>query len=80
MTSYGQGFNHQWLLGYWNFQDDKGRLLFDSSNYIPLVEQRKMTFYGTQANASDAAGNLLSCPVTDMDCNATGDTMMNGGG
>jgi len=80
MTSYGQGFNHQWLLGYWNFQDDKGRLLFDSSNYIPLVEQRKMTFYGTQANASDAAGNLLMSSNGIWIANATGDTMMNGGG
>ena len=80
MTSFGQGFNHQWLLGYWNFQDDKGRLLFDSSNYIPLVEQRKMTFYGTQANVSDAAGNLLMSSNGIWIANATGDTMMNGSG
>jgi hypothetical protein len=76
----GQGVNHQWLLGYWNFQDDKGRLLFDSSNYTPLVEQRKMTFYGTQANISDAVGNLLMSSNGIWIANATGDTMMNGGG
>ncbi len=76
----GQGINHQWLLGYWNFQDDKGRLLFDSSNYTPLVEQRKMTFYGTQANISDVNGNLLMASNGIWIANATGDTMMNGGG
>ncbi|MBK8875964.1 MAG: hypothetical protein IPN13_19600 [Bacteroidetes bacterium] len=76
----GQGLNHQWLLGYWNFQDDKGRLLFDSSNYMQLTEQRKMTFYGTQANISDASGNLLMSSNGIWIANATGDTMMNGSG
>lgn len=80
MNCYGQGFNHQWLLGYWNFQDDKGKLLFDSSNYTPVIEQRKMTFYGTQANISDAGGNLLMASNGIWIANATGDTMMNGGG
>ncbi len=80
MIGYGQGFNHQWLLGYWNFQDDKGKLLFDTSNYTPVIEQRKMTFYGTQANISDAGGNLLMASNGIWIANATGDTMMNGGG
>ena len=80
MTCYGQGFNHQWLLGYWNFQDDKGKLLFNSSNYTPVIEQRKMTFYGTQANISDAGGNLLMASNGIWIANATGDTMMNGAG
>ena len=81
LLSFGQGYNHQWLLGSYNFiQDPKGRMLFDSSNYILLNENRKMTFYGTQANICDSNGNLLMSSNGIWIANATGDTMMNGGG
>ena len=78
--AYGQGYNHQWLLGYWWQQDPKGRMLIDSNNYSLITEYRKMQFYGTQANISDANGNLLMSSNGVWIANATGDTMMNGGG
>jgi hypothetical protein len=37
-NGYGQGYNHHWLLGSYNFfQDPKGRILFDSREAIPLL-------------------------------------------
>ncbi|MBK7388198.1 MAG: T9SS type A sorting domain-containing protein [Bacteroidetes bacterium] len=80
-NGYGQGYNHQWLLGSYNFfQDPKGRILFDSGNYSLINENRKMVFKGTQANISDVNGNLLMASNGIWIANATGDTMMNGGG
>ncbi|MBL0340260.1 MAG: hypothetical protein IPP71_04650 [Bacteroidetes bacterium] len=79
--AHGQGYNHQWLLGSYNFfQDPKGRMLFDTSNYILLNENRKMPFKGTQANISDSNGNLIMSSNGVWIANATGDTMMNGSG
>ncbi|MBK8872720.1 MAG: hypothetical protein IPN13_01925 [Bacteroidetes bacterium] len=78
---YGQGNNHQWLLGSYNFfQDPKGRILFDSGSYSLINENRKMVFKGTQANISDAGGNLLMSSNGIWIASATGDTMLNGGG
>ncbi|MBK8875725.1 MAG: T9SS type A sorting domain-containing protein [Bacteroidetes bacterium] len=80
-NGYGQGYNHQWLLGSYNFfQDPKGRILFDSGSYSLINENRKMVFKGTQANISDVNGNLLMASNGIWIANATGDTMMNGGG
>ncbi|MBK7971599.1 MAG: T9SS type A sorting domain-containing protein [Bacteroidetes bacterium] len=80
-NGYGQGYNHQWLLGSYNFfQDPKGRILFDSGSYSLINENRKMVFKGTQANISDAGGNLLMSSNGIWIANATGDTMMNGSG
>jgi hypothetical protein len=79
--AYGQGYNHQWLLGSYNFfQDPKGRMLFNSNNYSLMNENRKMVFKGTQANISDANGNLLMSSNGVWIADATGDTMMNGSG
>ncbi len=78
--AYGQGYNHQWLLGYWWQQDPKGRMLMDSNNYSLITEYRKMQFYGTQANISDANGNLLMSSNGVWIANALNDTMMNGSG
>ncbi|HMT29088.1 MAG TPA: hypothetical protein PKD91_07400, partial [Bacteroidia bacterium] len=81
LKSMGQGYNHQWLLGSYNFpQDPKGRMLFDANNYTMLNETRKMPFKGTQANISDSNGNLLMSSNGVWIANATGDTMMNGSG
>ena len=79
--TYGQGYNHQWLLGYFYFiQDPKGRLLFDSSSYTLVNETRKMVFMGTEANISDSNGNLLMSSNGVWIADATGDTMQNGSG
>jgi hypothetical protein len=81
LESLGQGYNHQWLLGSYNLQQDpKGRILFDANNYTLINENRKMPFYGTQANISDSNGNLLMSSNGIWIANATGDTMMNGSG
>lgn len=77
----GQGFNSQWLLGSYNFfQDPKGRVLFDSGNYSLLNENRKMVFKGTEANISDANGNLLMSSNGVWIANANNDTMLDGSG
>ncbi|MGI8892984.1 MAG: hypothetical protein ACR2GN_05940 [Bacteroidia bacterium] len=78
---FGQGYNHQWLLGSYNFfQDPKGRILIDQNNYILTNENRKMPFKGTQGNISDKNGNLLMSSNGYWIANALNDTMMNGSG
>jgi hypothetical protein len=78
---YSQGYNHQWLLGSFNFlQDPKGRMLIDSNNFSLISEFRKMSFKGTQGNISDNNGNLLMASNGIWIANATGDTMLNGNG
>jgi hypothetical protein len=77
----GQGYNHQWLLGnnpFINFPN--GRAFFDVNSETFTSEFRKMSFKGTQANISDANGNLLMASNGIWIANATGDTMLNGGG
>ncbi|MBL7916298.1 MAG: hypothetical protein JNL49_14805, partial [Bacteroidia bacterium] len=77
----GQGYNHQWLLGnYYFLQDPKGRMFIDNNSITLQTEFRKMPFLGTQANISDANGNLLMASNGIWIANATGDTMLNGGG
>jgi len=78
---YEQGYNHQWLLGNYNFQQDpKGRMFIDSINYNIVSENRKMPFYGTQGNISDLNGNFLMSSNGIWIADATNDTMMNGSG
>lgn len=77
---FGQGLNHQWLMGYWPFQYDKGRMLIDSNGYSLLMEQRKIEFLGAEANISDTNGNLLMSSNGAWIANANNDTMLNGGG
>jgi DNA-binding beta-propeller fold protein YncE len=78
---YGQGYNHQWLLGNFNFlQDPKGRMFIDSNNHNIITEFRKMPFKGTQANICDANGNFLMSSNGVWIANANNDTMMNGSG
>jgi hypothetical protein len=77
----GQGYNHQWLLGnnpFINFPN--GRAFFDVNSETFTSEFRKMSFKGTQANICDANGNLLMASNGIWIANATGDTMLNGGG
>jgi hypothetical protein len=76
-----QGYNHQWLLGnnpFINFPN--GRAYFDINSETFTSEFRKMSFKGTQANISDSNGNLLMASNGIWIANATGDTMLNGGG
>jgi len=77
-----QGFyNHQWLLGSYNFlQDPKGRIVFDSISYTHVPEYRKMPFKGTEATICDAQGNFLMSSNGIWIANASNDTMLNGSG
>ena len=78
---FGQGYNHQWLLGnYYFIQDPKGRMFIDSNNYSIIPENRKMPFLGTQGNICDANGNFLMSSNGVWIANANNDTMMNGSG
>ncbi|MDQ3051705.1 MAG: T9SS type A sorting domain-containing protein [Bacteroidota bacterium] len=77
--AHGQGYNHQWLLGNYNFvQDPKGRMFIDSNNFTIIPETRKMPFYGAQGNICDANGNLLMSSNGVWIADATNDTMVNG--
>jgi hypothetical protein len=53
---------------------------FDINSETFTSEFRKMSFKGTQANISDSNGNLLMASNGIWIANATGDTMLNGGG
>lgn len=72
-----QGFNHNWLLGY-TTQLTVGHIQISTANDTVFPEQRKMAFYETQGNISDANGNLLLNTNGCWIANSTGDTMQNG--
>lgn len=78
--SYGQGYNSQWLLGYFPQPFDNGRFTFSGSSGILTTEQRDMGFWGTQANICDANGNFLMSSNGVWIADATNDTMLNGSG
>ncbi len=78
--SFAQGYNHQWLLGYFPYNYNKARMYFDSSTYSLQTEFRKMPFEGTEANICDNNGNFLMSSNGVWIANATGDTMLNGSG
>ena len=75
---YSQGYNHQWLIGYWPDPYFNGRLNFDSANYIYNQELRDMKFRGTDGNISDAQGDFLMSSNGVWVANANNDTMLNG--
>lgn len=78
---FGQGFNHTWLLSYtFSPTSDKARINFDATSYTFITEQRKMGFWGTEGNISDAFGNFLMSSNGIWIANANNDTMMNGNG
>ncbi len=81
-----QGKNHYWLIGY-NVQlgipqvtSTKARLHIDTTSLTIIPETRKMPFRATQGNISDESGNLIIASNGCWIANATGDTMLNGGG
>jgi hypothetical protein len=78
IASFGQGYNHQWLLGY-DTWPNKGRAYIDAGFNFQL-EARKMGFTGTEATICDANGNFLISSNGVWVANANNDTMMNGTG
>jgi len=82
---HSQGLSNQFLLGYADTFDiytssAKARIDFNSGSPVVTSENRKMRFYETQGNISDAQGNLLMSSNGVWIANANGDTMMNGSG
>ncbi|MCZ2276308.1 MAG: hypothetical protein LC117_00050, partial [Bacteroidia bacterium] len=81
ISAIGQGYNHQWLLGYDFFPTAlKGRAFIDTNALMIQSELRKMTFWGTEGNICDANGNFLMSSNGVWIANANNDTMMNGSG
>ena len=85
ISLYGQGLNSHFLIGYstgidTNVISKRGVLKFDSLGYTLDTANFKMPFRATQGNLSDENGNLLMVSNGCWIADATGDTMMNGGG
>ena len=78
-SSFAQGYNHAWLLGYIT-SDTLMRLNIDSSNATLITEIRKMPFQETEGNISDKNGNFLMSSNGIWIANNVGDTMPNGSG
>ncbi|MEO8148245.1 MAG: T9SS type A sorting domain-containing protein, partial [Bacteroidia bacterium] len=82
---FAQGRNHNWLIGYTTGIDTsvtstKAWLQFDSNSVIVTPDNFKMPFWSAQGNISDENGNLLMASNGCWIADATGDTMLNGGG
>ncbi len=82
---YSQGRNNLWLLGYQSGQIGpttslRANVDFSTGNAVVSPVTRKMKLSETQGNISDVNGNLLMSSNGIWVANATGDTMMNGGG
>ena len=85
-NTYGQGKNSHFLLGYdpglfdTNVVSTKADLYFIQTNYFLTPAGFKMPFRAAQGNLSDENGNLLMVSNGCWIADATGDTMLNGGG
>ena len=82
-SSFAQGKNYNWLLGYNIIVDTsstsaKAKLIIDSNSVTIVPEVRKMAFLDAQANIADENGNLLVNTNGCWIANANGDTMLNG--
>lgn len=80
MPLFVQGqMNNTWLIGYGNWAV-RARIIFETNNYILTQESRQMGFQGAEATISDDNGNFLMSSNGVWIADATGDTMINGGG
>jgi hypothetical protein len=78
---FGQGYNHQWLLGdQWLLTASKCRMTIDSTSYVLQNENRKMAFNTTEGNICDNNGNFIMSSNGVWIANANNDTMLNGAG
>ena len=71
-----QGYNCNFLIGY----QLKERMLFTDTSYVINPETRTIPFRDTQGNISDENGKLLMSSNGIFIADATGDTMLGGGG
>ncbi len=85
-NSFSQGMNAHWLLGYdvalfdTNVVSTKASIRFDSTSYLLTPSNFKMPFRAAQGTLSDENGNLLMVSNGCWIADATGDSMLNGGG
>jgi Secretion system C-terminal sorting domain len=84
-NAFSQGKNNLWLLGYQSGQIGpttslRANVDFSTGNAVVSPITRKMKLKETQGNISDSNGNLLMSSNGIWIANASGDTMMNGGG
>ncbi len=85
-TSFSQGKNHNWLLGYdvalfdTNVTATKARLIFDSATVTVQPDNFIMPFRAAQGNISDENGNLLFASNGCWIMDASGDTLLDGSG
>lgn len=83
---YGQGYNHNYLIGYtvayppWGILYDKGIIKIDAQNFNISGSSRKMKFGGAQANIANDTGAILFYTNGCWIANALEDTMLNGTG
>lgn len=83
---YGQGHNHNYLIGYdfayppWGVNFDKGIIKVDTTNFNVIGLSRKMRFLGAQSNIANDTGAILFYTNGCWIANALEDTMMNGAG
>jgi hypothetical protein len=80
-----QGLNSHFLIGYTSGLDTnviskRGFFQFDSTSYTLTPANFKIPFRASQGNLSDENGNLLMVSNGCWIADATGDTMLNGGG
>ena len=82
---YGQGLNHNYLIGYtiadppWTTHD-KGIIKFNNISFGIFGLSRKMLFYEAQANIANDTGAILFYTNGCWIANALEDTMLNGSG
>lgn len=82
---YGQGYNHNYLIGYTIAQPpwtthDKGIIKIDTLNFNIFGLSRKMAFFDAQANIANDTGAIKFYTNGCWIANALDDTMMNGSG
>ncbi len=74
---FAQGYNHTFLIGY-SLSNNLGRIDFNLNSINTYNEIRQLRFRATQANISDANGNLLFASNGCWIMNSNKDTMLNG--
>ncbi|MBK8876575.1 MAG: T9SS type A sorting domain-containing protein [Bacteroidia bacterium] len=78
---FSQGRDAVFLMGYHDAPtSNEARFIFTDTSYSLSLEQRVIPFVDTQGNIADENGNLLMSSNGVFIADATGDTMMNGGG
>ncbi|HMY14625.1 MAG TPA: T9SS type A sorting domain-containing protein [Bacteroidia bacterium] len=80
-TALSQGRNSIFFMGYHDAPtSNEARMVFTGTSYNLSLEQRDIPFIFTQGNIADENGNILMSSNGIFIADATGDTMLDGGG